>query len=128
MGRILIVEDSQQNCDLLKEILKGTAELEIASSGNQAVRIYNEALAAKKFFDLILLDIGLPEISGIEILGRIRDSERTSGIPLGQGVPVVMITAYERRFLEAFDKGCDNYILKPFDPDYLLKTVKKYLP
>ncbi len=127
MGRILIVEDSQQNCDLLKEILKDRAELVFATSGNRAITVYNEALAQKKFFDLILLDIGLPEVSGIDILQKIRESESASGIQLGHGVPIIMITAYERRFLEAYDKGCDNYVLKPYDPDYLRNLIKKYI-
>ncbi len=127
MGRILVVEDSQQNCDLLKEVLKDVAEVVFAVAGNQAITIYNESLAEKKYFDLILLDIGLPEVSGLEILRKIRESELTSGIHLGQGVPIIMITAHERRFLEAYDKGCDNYVLKPYDPDHLLKIVKKHL-
>ncbi len=126
MSRILIVEDSRNNQDLLQEILPKTMTLHFAENGKDAVHAYNQSLASSQKFDLILLDIGLPHMSGMEILTKIRLSEKAAGIPWGDGIPIIMITAHKRRFLEAYDKGCTNYILKPINPDSLRALVQKY--
>ena len=78
-------------------------------------------------YSLILLDIELPEINGLEILGKIRESEQKSGIALGDGIPIIIVTAYEKRFLEAFNKGCDDYILKPIDTSILMTKLAAIL-
>jgi len=127
MARILIIEDSQPNRDLLKEILKETAECDFAESGIAAAEMYNRSIEQKQAYDVILLDIILPEASGIDLLKKIRKSERDAGILLGEGVPIVMVTGQEQRFLEAYDKGCNDYILKPIQPEVLLQKIRKYL-
>lgn len=120
MPRILIVEDSVTSRDLLQEILKDVADCDCAESGLAAVYIYNRALETKEFYDVIILDIGLPEISGISLLKKIRESEKSVGIPFGEGVSIIMITAHKERFLEAYDNGCNDYVTKPIDPIVLI--------
>jgi CheY-like chemotaxis protein len=116
--RILVVEDNEKNMKLFRDVLqaKGYDPLE-ASSGEEAV-----ALATEQAPDLILMDVQLPGIDGIEALGRIRADERTAA------TPVVALTAQamagdRERFLES---GFDGYISKPVDVLEFIQTVESY--
>ncbi len=126
MWRILVVDDSFTNRQLILEILRGKAECDMAANGMEAMTAYKDSLNNKPY-DLILLDVAMPEISGTEFLGQLREHEKTSGIDLGDGIPVIMVTAYDKPVIESFNKGCDDYILKPVDPDELLRKVEDKL-
>jgi len=127
MYKILIVDDNFENRQLLAEILREVAACDFAASGKEAINAYNTALEREEGYNLILLDIELPEVNGLEILTKIRESEKSVGIALGEGIPIIIVTAYEKRFLEAYNKGCDDYILKPIDADELLKKIADLL-
>ncbi len=124
MYRILVVDDNFENRQLLAEILREVAECDFAANGIEAVQAYNASLKAAPY-NLILLDIEMPGINGLEILKRIRESEKAAGIRLGEGIPIIIVTAYEKRFLEAFNYGCDDYVLKPIDPEVLVKKIEQ---
>ena len=127
MHRILIVDDNFENRQLLAEILREIAECDFAATGKEAIDAYNLSLQKSDPYSLILLDIELPGMGGLEILEKIRESERNSGIPLGEGIIIIIITAYEKRFLEAFNRGCDDYVLKPIDTTVLLNKIAEKL-
>jgi len=127
MYRILIVDDNYENRQLIAEILREVAECDFAANGKEAIDAYNLALEKGQPYNLLLLDIELPEVNGLDILDKIRESEKSVGIPLGEGIPVIIVTAYEKRFLEAYNKGCDDYLLKPIDSDTLLKKIASAL-
>ena len=127
MHRILIVDDNFENRQLLAEILREISECDFAASGMEAIEAYNLSLKKSEPYSLILLDIELPGINGLEILGKIRESEKNAGIKLGEGIPIVIVTAYEKRFVEAYNKGCDDYVLKPIDTCDLLNKVSAIL-
>jgi len=117
--RILVVEDNEKNMKLFRDVLqaKGYLTLE-AGSGEQAVELATEHVP-----DLILMDVQLPGIDGIEALGRIRADERT------EAIPVVALTAQamagdREHFLES---GFDGYISKPVDVLEFIQTVATYL-
>ena len=124
MYRILIVDDNFENRQLLAEILREVAECDFAANGKEAIEAYNLSLK-KDPYSLILLDIEMPGINGLEILKMIRDSEKKAGIPLGEGIPIIIVTAYEKRFVEAYNYGCDDYVLKPIDPEILIKKIEQ---
>jgi two-component system chemotaxis response regulator CheY len=123
MHRILIVDDNFENRQLLAEILREVAECDFAATGKEAIDAYNLSLQKHDPYSLILLDIELPGMNGLEILEKIRESEKNAGIPLGEGITIIIVTAYEKRFLEAFNRGCDDYILKPIDTTILLNKI-----
>ena len=115
---ILIVEDNDKNMKLFRDVLiaKGYRTLE-ATTGEQAV-----ALAAERSPDLVLMDIQLPDIDGVEALGRLRADGRTTS------VPVLALTAQamegdRERFLAA---GFDGYLSKPVDIAEFIATVNLY--
>jgi two-component system cell cycle response regulator DivK len=116
--RVLVVEDNDKNMKLFRDVLeaKGYTPLE-ATTGERAVE-----LAADQRPDLILMDVQLPGIDGIEALKRIRADERN------ESVPIVALTAQamrgdRERFLEA---GFDGYISKPVDVLEFVETVQRY--
>ena len=123
MYKILIVDDNFENRQLLAEILREVALCDFAATGIEAVDAYNLSVRREEPYSLILLDIELPEVNGLEILEKIRESEKDAGIALGDGIPIIIVTAYEKRFLEAYNKGCDDYILKPIDTDILFQKI-----
>jgi two-component system cell cycle response regulator DivK len=117
-ARILVVEDNEKNMKLFRDVLQaaGYRTLE-ATTGGEAV-----ALAADHAPDLVLMDIQLPDIDGVEALGRLRANERTAS------VPVLALTAQamegdRERFLAA---GFDGYLSKPVNVTDLVASVKRY--
>src|SRR5882762_6333774 len=103
--RILIVEDNKLDVRLLKDILewRGYETLQ-TGDGLEAID-----LAVAKRPDLILMDIQLPDISGLEVTRRLRGDERS------RRIPIVAVTAFAMGWheREALDSGCDAYISKP---------------
>jgi two-component system cell cycle response regulator DivK len=115
---VLVVEDNEKNMKLFRDVLQaaGYDTLE-ATTGSQAVDLATEHLP-----DLVLMDIQLPDIDGVEALGRLRASDRTTSLP------VLALTAQamegdRERFLAA---GFDGYLSKPVDVTDFVATVKRY--
>jgi two-component system, cell cycle response regulator DivK len=116
--RILLVEDNEKNMKLLRDVLRkaGYETLE-ATTGLRAVEVAIEHVP-----DIVLMDVQLPDIDGVETLGRLRADRRTASIP------VLALTAQamhgdRERFLAA---GFDRYIAKPVDIVALVHTVHEY--
>ena len=105
--QVLVVEDNETSMKLFRDVLAATGYRTLeATTGGQAVE-----LAAEHAPDLVLMDIQLPDIDGVEALGRLRADERTASIP------VLALTAQamhgdRERFLAA---GFDGYLSKPVD-------------
>jgi two-component system cell cycle response regulator DivK len=113
--QILVVEDNERSMKLLRAVLQATGYRTLeASTGEQALM-----LATTHGPAVVLMDIRLPDMTGIEILGRLRLDERTASIP------VLAVTADAMkgdidRFIQA---GFDGYLSKPVDIDELLTIV-----
>lgn len=107
MSEILIVEDNEKNMKLVRDVLqvKGYATIE-ATTGEDGVRLAKERLPA-----LVLMDIQLPGISGIEALKQLRADPATTAIPVIAVTASVM--ASDRRNIT--DAGFDGYVGKPLD-------------
>jgi len=117
--RILIVEDNKTDARLLKDILEAHGYETLQSNdGLEAID-----LAVAYLPDLILMDIRLPEISGLEVTRRLREDSRSRHIPI-VAVTALAIDWVER---EALDSGCDAYITKPITILGLLRTVESFL-
>ena len=119
MSLILIVEDNDKNLKLVRDVLqvKGHATLE-ATTGEDGV-----ALAMEKLPDLVLMDIQLPGINGIQALGQLRANATTAKIP------VIAVTAsvmqQDRKLIT--EAGFDGYIGKPINLAEFLQTVNAQL-
>ena len=114
MSRILLVEDEEHLAQGLAYNLRNSGyDVETAASGEAAL----QTLEGQKF-DLILLDIMLPGIDGLEVAERLRK--------MGKTEPIVMISARDRTqdAIAGIDAGADDYITKPFDLDEVLARVR----
>ena len=116
---ILVVDDQLQNVELLEaHLVPQGYEVIKAASGEEALGklVHNQ-------IDLILLDIMMPKMSGLEVLEKVRADEKTKSIP------VVMVTALKETEdkIRALEAGCDDFISKPFDKTELLARVKSML-
>jgi two-component system, cell cycle response regulator DivK len=118
-NRILVVEDNKLDMRLLKDILEGSGyETLQAADGLEAID-----LAFASLPDLILMDIQLPEISGLEVSRRLKGDDRS------RRIPIVAVTAFAMGWheREALDSGCDAYISKPISVLGFLNTVESFL-
>lgn len=118
-ARILVVDDNEMNVELVADNLTPEGyEVERAYSGEEAL----EKIAARSF-DLVLLDVMMPGLSGYEVCERLKQDPRT------RLLPVVMVTALERREdrIRGIAAGADDFIHKPFDRSELLIRVKSCL-
>jgi two-component system, cell cycle response regulator DivK len=119
MKTILVVEDNEQNMYLMNFLLEkmGYAVLQ-AKTGMEGVEM---AILEKP--DLILMDIQLPDIDGLEVTRRIRESE-TDGT-----IPIIAVTSYamvgDRG--KAMQAGCTGYIEKPINPESFIQEMEKIL-
>jgi len=127
MWKVLVVDDNERNAELLVEVLDGRATCDVAANGEDALTAYNKSIESNSPYAVILLDIAMPGIDGLDVLKAIRKKEENKGIQMGQGTPVIMVTAYKEPFMDAFNKGCDDYVLKPIDPDRLIKKLDEKL-
>ena len=116
--RVLVVEDNEMSMKLFRDVLLATGYRTLeATTGRQAVE-----LAAEHAPDLVLMDIQLPDIDGVEALSRLRANERTAAIPVLAVTAQAMQDDHER-FLAV---GFDDYISKPVNIVELVGTVRRY--
>ncbi|MFQ6103640.1 MAG: response regulator [Candidatus Glassbacteria bacterium] len=117
--KILVVEDDDDNRVLLAKLLEAQGyDVYEASNGEEAIEITVTTTP-----DLVLMDMGLPRISGYDATRKIKDKPG-----LGK-IPIVALTAFamEQDKQKVLDAGCDGYITKPYDIFDLLERIKEYL-
>lgn len=119
MKRILVIEDNKTNRYLIGFILKKNGyEVLEAKTGEEGVE-----LALKEKPNLIIMDIQLPGIDGLETTKRIRESK------VDGGVPIIALTSYamtgDRE--RALSAGCNGYLEKPINPDTIMEEIEKFI-
>jgi len=124
----LIVEDDFTSRLLLQEILKWYGSIHMAVNGREAVSAVAAALDAGEPYDLICLDIMMPEMDGQQALQEIRKLEEARGILPPGGAKIFMTTALGRldNVTRAFRGLCDAYLVKPIDKANLLKHLHDF--
>lgn len=102
--KVLVIEDNPRLASRIKQQLQRWYIIETASSGDEGIR-----LASSHSFDLIMLDLGLPDVPGIDVCRSIRS--------LSKDVPILVVTGIDttKSRVELLDTGADDYIAKPFD-------------
>lgn len=113
--KLLVVDDDLINRKFLKAMLTGLGEIELAKNGNEAVAFIKESIEQGNPYDVVFLDIMMPDLDGIETLQAIRDFEQHQGIEEEKATKVVMVTALadKQNVLDAFSRGCEYYLVKP---------------
>ncbi|MGM0500909.1 MAG: response regulator transcription factor [Bacillota bacterium] len=119
MNKILLVEDNNNIATVLKMCLKQAGyEVQWVANGTKAV---DEAFQWEP--DLILLDIKIPKMNGFLVCETLKGEDETAKIP------IIMLSAKaeEEDIKKAYDLGAEDYLIKPLEPQELLKKVKEYL-
>lgn len=127
MWKVLVVDDNFSNRKLVLKILRGKGDCDIAASGSEALEAYDISIEDNRPYDIILLDIAMPGMDGLEVLKKIRGKEDQSRVKLEKKIPIIMVTAHREPFFEAFKTGCDDYINKPIRPEMLIQRIEKHL-
>ncbi len=116
---VLIVDDNEMNLTLAKDIVRSRG-FDTLETGDAESAI---EIAREKKPDLILMDVRLPGMDGLEATRLLKADEETGGLP------VVAITAsvFQRDREKAFDAGCDGFLNKPFRFDDFIAEIEKFL-
>ena len=116
MKKILVAEDNDSNYILMTYILKKHYEYERARNGQEAVEMVKNGQ-----FDLVLMDIKMPVMDGLEATKQIKEINRD--------LPIIAVTAnaFDSDRQLAFDAGCDDFLSKPISSDVCLSTISKII-
>ncbi len=116
-ARILVVDDDESIRKVLSTVLKENGYIvDTAENGTEAIK-----KSKTKFFNLALIDIRLPDMEGTKLLTKMKETTPK--------MVKIIVTGYPslQNAIEAVNKGADGYVLKPFNMDSLLDTIKKHL-
>ena len=117
--KVLLVDDSRTMRNIWKKIISGMDDVEImeAEDGQKGLEAFN----GNGPIDLILLDWNMPNMDGLTLLKKIRESNKNTA--------VIMVTteAEKTRIIEAIKAGANNYVVKPFTPDTLMGKIQETL-
>jgi two-component system, response regulator len=121
---ILLVEDNADDEQLTLRAMRQSEVpniIRVARDGAEALDHLFGASAGAKLPDLVLLDLKLPKVSGLEVLQRIRSDDRT------RSLPIVILTSSdeERDIVESYNLGANSYIRKPVDFDEFIDAVRQ---
>ena len=110
--KILVIEDNPRLAERIKHQLQKWYLVEVAHSGSEGIQ-----LAASNPFDIILLDLGLPDMPGLEVCKHLRT--------FSADIPIMVVTGIDTTTsrVDLLDTGADDYITKPFDPPELIARI-----
>ena len=122
--RILLCEDNQMNTEIASMLLKEKGLL-VETAENGAIGLKKFAASPERYYDMVLMDIRMPEMDGLEAARQIRALDR----PDAGTVPVIAMTAdaFEESIREAKNAGMNAYITKPVEPQKLYSVLQKYM-
>ena len=119
MTKVLVVEDTPLNMELIMEILQGEDfNPDCAEDGEKALKMIE-----KQVYDLVLMDINLPDIDGYTLTNQLKQMDEFNKIPIIALTANVMKGDREK----SLEAGCDGYIQKPIDVDDLPNQIAHYL-
>lgn len=125
--KILVVEDEFISRALLMEMLAAYGVCHVAVNGREAIEVLRRSMQSGAGYDLVCLDIMMPEMDGQEVLTEIRNMEREFGLSGRRATKVIMTTALtdSQSIMKAFTEGCcEAYLTKPIDRSKLQATLQ----
>lgn len=123
--KILIADDEKIVRNAIRGVMKGYGECSTVADGREALNAIVYADKQDRPFDLIILDISMERMSGIEVLKAIRKLEDDKNVPLEERSKVIMVTGNSEANIvkECIEAGCNKYIIKPLTPAIVTKYV-----
>lgn len=125
--RILIAEDDYVSRKFLFRFMSQFGDCDVTVDGMEVIEVFMMALDEKRYYDLVCLDIMMPEVDGIKALKTLRKLELERQIPLENRCKIIMTTALNAtdEIFDSFDSGSEAYAVKPIDTDKLLDVMKR---
>jgi two-component system chemotaxis response regulator CheY len=126
--RALIVEDDFTSRLLLQTFISKYGECHVAVNGKEAVAAFRASLADAKPYDVICMDVMMPEMDGRTAVSEIRALEEAGGTFSTRGVKIIMTTALDdpTDVIQSFRVLCDAYLVKPIDTAKLLNQIRDF--
>ena len=123
---ILIVDDDYVSRTKMRTVLQDLGTCTDEESSLKALDVFKKALDTGKPFDLVTLDIQMPDLDGTEMLARLRETEKSRNIPQSARSRIFMVTAHSHKesLLTCFKAGCDGFIVKPFTRETILAKLE----
>lgn len=128
MIKCLVVDDDELGRELIANYLDGVAECDMAENGLKAVELFRSAFEGGEPYDLMILDIVMPEMDGHTAAKEIRLIEKEWGVPMNNGVSIVVLSSLNtpNDVIQAYVSARSAaHLVKPVRPDKLLATLDK---
>lgn len=124
----LVAEDDLTSRLLLSELLAPYGICHTVVNGKEAVQAFLMGFASGEPYDLICLDIMMPEMDGQAALKKIREIEKSSGIEPGDGTRIIMVSALSdmTNVFQAYKQFCDDYLAKPIQKASLVSSLESF--
>jgi len=129
--KILIAEDDFTCRMIMQRLLEPYAKCDVAINGKEAVEAFTSGIVEGKPYDLILLDVMMPEMDGQEVVKEARRIEEEEwGIIYPKGIKIIMTTALDdpHNVVTAFKSFCDAYLVKPITEEKLIAAIREFYP
>lgn len=127
MLKILVVEDEAILKTIMFKMLEKIGVCTWKADGRTAVEEFEQAINSSDPYDLITLDIMMPEMDGLEALQKIREIEDSNGISDEFKIKIIMTSALqdEATVFGSYYQGCEHYLVKPIMKDQLIQKIKE---
>ncbi|HPG41417.1 MAG TPA: response regulator [bacterium] len=125
--RILVVDDDYVSRTKLKSLLSAYGDCDAVPNGEMALEMFQKSHADAMPYNLITMDIEMPDLTGQEVVHRIRKWETDKKVKFSQQVKILMITIKNdvKDIMTSFSEGCEWYLTKPVTPDNLREALAK---
>lgn len=125
--KILIAEDDYVSRKFLYKFLSKFGDCDVTVDGMEAIEVFMMSLEEKSYYDLVCLDIMMPEVDGIKALKTMRKLEDEKEVPEDKRAKIIMTTALNNteKIFDSYESGSQAYAVKPIDTDKLVDVMKK---
>jgi len=122
-----VVDDESVSRKVLRKALEAFGQCEEAEDGREATAAFKQAWDDSSPFDLMMLDLSMPDMDGREVIHHIRGLEKDMKVPDQQQTKIVMVTSHseEDTVLACLSAGCNDFIVKPFEQETLFEKLAK---
>ena len=124
--RILILEDDPVSGNLLKHYLESYGDCDLVTDGRKAIDYFQKATRTGDGYQLVFVDIMVPEIQGHDVVRMIRETEKKEKIPSEKRAKVIVTTSLSdaENIIESFKAACDSYLIKPIRKAKLIGEIQ----
>jgi two-component system chemotaxis response regulator CheY len=125
--RVIVADDESVSRNKLQEIMEPLGKCDFFEGGRAVIEAFQESHEEGEPYQLLMLDIGMPDVNGIQVLHEVRRIEKEREIHDENRVKVIMVTAHPDKdtIITFFRAGCDSYIKKPFDRELIFTKLEE---